>query len=422
MRFRLITSGILTGLFLVGLMSSPVSAQVVTGQDDFGVGFDNVDGCLIPAGGNQMFSTRVLTPNNECNIGFGGVPGTFGGSNFDVFGITDRNILFDVADDSAGSFPPDSFGFAGDTGSAEDCGNFIVLADVQNDENPSGLVTAVWTFDVTGGYNIHRVSVDAIAYGDFEGPSKTGTADEMLISGGVTTDSPLFDFSLTEKQDAADTLYQVVMDSGASYDTFFAPFFESDDWDCLIAAMSVPAACPGGTVEFHPADDGGAGDDGTPNNGFILQPTFSNPTNTVRAYRITSGFGTFNETEQLPYRDPLIEQNSGTPLDNTKKTFTAIVKESGDTFTLNMVATQNSGPEIIALDNILLESAVLGDANDDGVFNNQDIASFVLALTDGKTYGMMFPNVDTDFVLDMNCDGIFDNTDIAAFVEALTGN
>ena len=64
---------------------------------------------------------------------------------------------------------------------------------------------------------------------------------------------------------------------------------------------------------------------------------------------------------------------------------------------------------------------VLGDANDDGVFNNLDIASFVLALTDPVTYQTMFPDVDTELVLDMNGDGVFDNLDIASFVAALTG-
>ena len=54
----------------------------------------------IPTGGNQVFLTRVLTPNNQANPGFGGAPGTFGGSPFDYFGITDRRINFDVADDS----------------------------------------------------------------------------------------------------------------------------------------------------------------------------------------------------------------------------------------------------------------------------------------------------------------------------------
>ena len=65
--------------------------------------------------------------------------------------------------------------------------------------------------------------------------------------------------------------------------------------------------------------------------------------------------------------------------------------------------------------------AVLGDANNDGVFNNLDIASFILALTNLPEYQVMFPDVDPDGVLDMNCDGIFSNLDIAAFVAALTG-
>ena len=70
---------------------------------------------------------------------------------------------------------------------------------------------------------------------------------------------------------------------------------------------------------------------------------------------------------------------------------------------------------------VLTSVLVLGDANGDGVFNNLDIASFVLALTDQKAYQAMFPDVDTDVVLDMNCDGVFDNLDIAGFVAALTG-
>lgn len=63
----------------------------------------------------------------------------------------------------------------------------------------------------------------------------------------------------------------------------------------------------------------------------------------------------------------------------------------------------------------------LGDANGDGVFNNSDIASFVLALTDSVAYQAMFPDVDPEVVLDMNSDGGFDNADIAGFVAALTG-
>ena len=64
---------------------------------------------------------------------------------------------------------------------------------------------------------------------------------------------------------------------------------------------------------------------------------------------------------------------------------------------------------------------ILGDANDDGVLNNLDIAWFVLALVDPSAYQAMFPDVDPDVVLDMNGDGVFNNLDIAGFVAALLG-
>lgn len=67
------------------------------------------------------------------------------------------------------------------------------------------------------------------------------------------------------------------------------------------------------------------------------------------------------------------------------------------------------------------QTIILGDANDDGVFNNLDIASFVLALTNPVAYQAMFPDLNVDVVLDMNGDGGFDNLDIAGFVAALTG-
>lgn len=61
-----------------------------------------------------------------------------------------------------------------------------------------------------------------------------------------------------------------------------------------------------------------------------------------------------------------------------------------------------------------------GDANGDGFFDNLDIASFVLALTNPVAFQTMFPDVDSEVVLDMNGDGSFDNLDIAGFVAALT--
>jgi hypothetical protein len=62
-----------------------------------------------------------------------------------------------------------------------------------------------------------------------------------------------------------------------------------------------------------------------------------------------------------------------------------------------------------------------GDADGNGVVNNLDIASFVLALTNPGAYAKANPGVDPDVVLDMNCDGMFSNLDIAGFVATLTG-
>ena len=64
---------------------------------------------------------------------------------------------------------------------------------------------------------------------------------------------------------------------------------------------------------------------------------------------------------------------------------------------------------------------VLGDANGNGVFNNLDIAAFVLASNNAKTYAADASKCDPKVVPDMNGDGVFDNGDIASFVAALTG-
>lgn len=78
--------------------------------------------------------------------------------------------------------------------------------------------------------------------------------------------------------------------------------------------------------------------------------------------------------------------------------------------TITLTATMN-----------VVEGFVLGDADDDGVLTNLDIAPFVLALTNSVAYQAMFPDVDPDVALDMNGDGVFDNLDIVGFVTALTG-
>lgn len=60
-----------------------------------------------------------------------------------------------------------------------------------------------------------------------------------------------------------------------------------------------------------------------------------------------------------------------------------------------------------------------GDANGDGIINNQDVYAFVLALTKPFDYGVEFP--DQPIVsCDLNDDGEVNNQDIAPFVSLLT--
>ena len=66
-----------------------------------------------------------------------------------------------------------------------------------------------------------------------------------------------------------------------------------------------------------------------------------------------------------------------------------------------------------------IEADLLGDANDDGLVNNQDIFAFALALFNRPMYESMFPDSDPVVVLDMNCDGKFNNQDIFGFAAAL---
>lgn len=64
---------------------------------------------------------------------------------------------------------------------------------------------------------------------------------------------------------------------------------------------------------------------------------------------------------------------------------------------------------------------LLGDLNGDDLVNNQDIAPFVLALTDPAAFALAYPNVNLLAVGDINGDQSFNNQDIAPFVSLLTG-
>lgn len=77
----------------------------------------------------------------------------------------------------------------------------------------------------------------------------------------------------------------------------------------------------------------------------------------------------------------------------------------------------------MAVDNVRVEAEpltfVVGDANDDGLFDFGDLDAFVLALFDPIEYANQYPNVNVNDTLDFFGDGIFDFGDIEAFVVAL---
>lgn len=63
---------------------------------------------------------------------------------------------------------------------------------------------------------------------------------------------------------------------------------------------------------------------------------------------------------------------------------------------------------------------LLGDLNGDGLFDNDDIDAFVMALTDRPGFEALYPWVDPDLAGDFSGDDRLTNRDIAGFVDRLT--
>ncbi len=123
--------------------------------------------------------------------------------------------------------------------------------------------------------------------------------------------------------------------------------------------------------------------------------------------------------------DLIINDQVGSSSQDLSSYAQVVTADSSGNIVINITpigATQDVVLGGIAIAQVVPEvSFVLGDANDDGFFNNADISPFVLALTDPTAYAIANPGVDPAVVLDMNDDGVFDNSDISAFVAALTG-
>jgi hypothetical protein len=126
------------------------------------------------AGGCDLPETEITRYDFDANVvggrnaSFAAVPDTSGTggtftSPFDVFGVVDRNVNNDFADDSLSIFPADVVGILREN----QTGFVFGSEDVVNLDNPSGTGQATWTFDISGFSNV-RVVMDFAAMGDFE--------------------------------------------------------------------------------------------------------------------------------------------------------------------------------------------------------------------------------------------------------------
>lgn len=101
---------------------------------------------------------------------------------FDVFGVTDRTVNFDFADDSAGSFPADRFGVV-PTAKTD---KFFGVEDLLNPDQPGGRGTATWTFDIAGLTNL-SLQILFSAMGDFEAGDNSHIFEVAIDGGGFST-------------------------------------------------------------------------------------------------------------------------------------------------------------------------------------------------------------------------------------------
>ena len=154
MNYKLTFFALLAALFV----ADTSDAQVV-GSDDFD--------------GGGMFMSRTFTPDLLGNP----IPGTFTTSNFDVFGIVDRFVNFEIPDDTL--INPDFGGLVPSTKTD----NFFCVLDLLNDENMDGTGTLVYEFDVSGATNL-EFSADFGARGDFE------DTDFIIVTASIDGGTP----------------------------------------------------------------------------------------------------------------------------------------------------------------------------------------------------------------------------------------
>lgn len=339
-------SRILTITFTALLLATAQVANAVqVGFDDFDftdAGAD--DGDQFTGDPNGNFLTRTFTPDNFNNLGFGATPGTFGGSNFDYFGISARTINFDIADDSADGSTPvaeiDNFGIV----KLADTDNLVLASDTVNGNNPSGSGIINWTFDVSGFRNL-SLSIDMAALGDFE------ASDQITFNAQIDGGSVQNLATITANEGVQ---YTMTNEFGNTFDRYTAPFFSGSDWDAWqMAGFPANFASPSGDVlNFHPLDNGTNGDL-TAMDGLVPLTDGSQE----RGNQATNSNGTFTEIERELFKDPLSVDGT-TDLNNDLTTFTFPISGTGSTLSIEVSITLNGDKEVFGMDDLLIEGDV----------------------------------------------------------------
>ncbi|GEM_PF-5093759 len=183
-----IAGGLFQGIGIVcGVCPTIPSAVVTTFDFDVALPF-------VASGRNLSYSANpnLNAPSQVIQGAFQRADGTaYPGHNSDVFGIVDRLVSTDFADDTTGSLPQDVFGII----SVSKTDKFFGIQDLTNtDSGGTGTSTgtATWSFDISG-FNGLAVTMDFASHGNFEDTTNpTATRDTFTfrysIDGGPATE------------------------------------------------------------------------------------------------------------------------------------------------------------------------------------------------------------------------------------------
>lgn len=310
-------------------------------------------------GGFTSASPGAYTPDNSATNG------NFPTSGFDMFGIintTDSFIPFFLKDDSL-TLPDDDAGILRST----DTDNLFAVTDPDNNDNPGGAFSAVWSFDISGWSNID-LSIDMAMIGDFE------SSDNYDFTYSIDGGSAQTAFAITADDDSPKVSYSLTLESGAVVPGTANNFFDEGFWTSLVfgGPFTVDEGLPTEQmIDFDPRDDGATNGDTTANDGYIVLDIGGSPTD-VRSFQDANMNGTFNTPEYNPLVDPLFingDRNTGTQLTNVLTPYSVPIVGTGSTLTLTFSGAANGGDEYLVFDDILLSGdeggALDGDFNGD---------------------------------------------------------